>query len=74
MIENVITNKYEKSQSDGAIHKVRTLGRGGGGHAKSVQVRTRGDPNFADFERTYFMDGPDIEFLRYNNNILQVVA
>ena len=26
----------------GAIHKVRTLGRGEGDQAKSVQVRTRG--------------------------------
>ena len=35
--------------------------RGEGGYAKSVQVRTRGrggGPNFADFERTYFMNGP----------------
>ena len=27
----------------GAIHKVRTLGRGRGDQAKSVQVRTRGE-------------------------------
>ena len=41
---------------------------GGGGYPKSVQVRTReeGDPNFADFERTYFMDGPFIDFSSAN--------
>ena len=31
--------KYQQ----GAIHKVRTLGRGRGGQAKSVQVCTRGE-------------------------------
>ena len=41
---------------------LRTGVQGRGGYAKSIQVRKRGKggkvSKFADFERTYFMDGP----------------